>query len=420
MFIKIKNFTHLKVQVAILLIAISCGLSLVLSTCMLNFWLAKEQVAHSTISLFALINLPYCINFIWCPLLDKFNLPYLTKKLGHTLAWIFVLQIAVAIFVFALGCAHPDESLNEVAILAFIVALTSATYSSLANALRSEILRPKDQGAISGIYIFGYRAGMLIGGSGGIYASIHITWQEIYKLSALLILIIALVLPKLLGRRDQAHENTFGSKKIKLQDILKPIGSALFIATIFLFLILYRIPDNFITVMINPFLLEIGFTESKISIGSMLYSSIGVMSGGILGGYLMRRMNIVQALWYFGLIHCMAHLFFIVQSIVGKNLTLYLFTSVVEGVTGGMAMAAYISFITSICKGEYKTTQQALFSSVMGISRSVLPMVAGSLVAHMGWTSFFMLSTFISIISLCLLFVMWQKFWHHIYETEKI
>ncbi|AVP86983.1 AmpG protein [Candidatus Phycorickettsia trachydisci] len=415
MFIKIKNFAHFKVQVAILLIAISCGLSLVLSTCMLNFWLAKEQIAHSTISLFALINLPYCINFLWAPLIDKSNLPYLTKKMGHTLAWIFVLQIILAACVFVLGCSRPDKNLNEVAVLAFTIALLSSTYSSLANALRSEILKPKDQGAISGIYIFGYRTGMLIGGSGGIYASIHITWQDIYKLSAVLIFLIALVLPKLLGRISQARENTSESRKIKLQDILKPIGSTLFISIIFLFLILYRIPDNFITVMINPFLLDIGFTEAKISIGSMLYSSVGVMSGGILGGYLMRKVNIVQALWYFGLIHCIAHLFFILLSIVDNNLTLYLFTSVFEGVTGGMAMTAYISFITAICKGEYRATQQALFSSVMGISRSVLPMVAGFLVMHLGWTSFFMLSTFISAISLCLLFVMRQKFWHHIY-----
>jgi len=418
-FIKIKNFTHFKVQIAILLIAISCGLSLVLSTCMLNFWLAKEQIAHSTISLFALINLPYCINFLWAPLIDKSNLPYFTKKMGHTLAWIFVLQLVLAICVFVLGCSHPDENLNEVAVLAFTIALLSSTYSSLANALRSEILKPKDQGAISGIYIFGYRTGMLIGGSGGIYASIHITWQEIYKLSAVLIFLIALSLPKLLGPISKERENTIESKKIKLQNILRPIGSALFISIIFLFLILYRIPDNFITVMINPFLLEIGFTEAKIYIGSLLYSSIGVMSGGILGGYLMRRMNIVQALWYFGLIHCITHLFFIVLSIVGKNLTLYLFTSILEGITGGMAMAAYISFITSICKGEYKATQQALFSSVMGISRSVLPMIAGSLVVQVGWPSFFMISTFISVISLCLLFVMRQKFWHHIYENEK-
>jgi len=414
-FIKIKNFTDLKVQVAILLISISCGLSLVLSTCMLNFWLAKEQVAHSTISLFALINLPYCINFIWSPLLDKFNFPYLTKKIGHTLAWIFVLQLVLAVCVFILGCASPNKNLNEVAILAFTVALISATYSSLANALRSEILKPKDQGAISGIYIFGYRTGMLIGGSGGIYASVYITWQGIYKLSAILIFLIALVVPKLLGRLDQERANNLESEKINLNDILKPVGSGTFISIIFVFLILYRIPDNFITVMINPFLLGMGFTEAKISIGSMLYSSIGVMSGGILGGYLMRKINIIKALWYFGLIHCIAHLFFIILSIAGNNLPLYLFTSIFEGITGGMAMTAYISFITAICKGEYKTTQQALFSSVMGISRSVLPMVAGSLVGQVGWTSFFMISTFISIISLCLLFMMWQKFWHHIY-----
>jgi len=178
--------------------------------------------------------------------------------------------------------------------------------------------------------------------------------------------------------------------------------------------------DNFISVMLNPFLLDKKFTEAHIAIGAILYSSIGAMSGGLIGGYLMRKINIIQSLWYFGIAHSLTHLFFVLQSVIPQNLFLYFIASIAEGVTGGMAMTAYISFITSICKGEYKTTQQALFSSVMGISRSILPVVAGSLVSYTGWKVFFILVVLTSFASLVMLFVMKKKFLNHIYKSKVI
>jgi len=66
--------------------------------------------------------------------------------------------------------------------------------------------------------------------------------------------------------------------------------------------------------------------------------------------------------------------------------------------TGGMVMTAYITFITSLCKGKYVSSQYALLSSVMGFSRVIFPSASGIILDSVGFVGFFAI---ISLISFC-------------------
>jgi PAT family beta-lactamase induction signal transducer AmpG len=69
------------------------GLTLMINGNTLNFWLAKENIDIRTIGIFALIPIPYGINFLWAPIFDVYRLPVLTKVFGNRLAWILLIQI---------------------------------------------------------------------------------------------------------------------------------------------------------------------------------------------------------------------------------------------------------------------------------------------------------------------------------------
>jgi PAT family beta-lactamase induction signal transducer AmpG len=111
----------------------------------------------------------------------------------------------------------------------------------------------------------------------------------------------------------------------------------------------------------------------------------------------MHRIKIIDALLYFGIIHALSHLLFIFQNYMGDNIYTLFFVVGTESITGGMVMAAYIAFITSLCTGKYSATQYAFFSSMMGISRSIFPSLAGVIVMHAGWNNFFVFVTLITI-----------------------
>jgi PAT family beta-lactamase induction signal transducer AmpG len=153
-------------------------------------------------------------------------------------------------------------------------------------------------------------------------------------------------------------------------------------------------------------LLDLNFSVAQIATAGKLGGSIGAIIGGIIGGYLMRRINIIQSLLYFGVIHTSAHLLLVLQAAVGNNLMLYFITSISESVTGGMAMVAYISFIASICRGRYKATQQALFNSMMGVSGSIFPSISGFMASYYGWFNFFLISFVLSLPALIMLVFM--------------
>lgn len=381
------------------------GFTLMISGNTLNFWLAKENIDIRIIGVFSLISAPYAINFLWAPLFDsrKIKINLYGNVIPYRISWVIIIQILLAISILILSYCAPISYLHLFAIIGFIIALLSSTQDTILGAIRSDMIDKELQGGISGIYVFGYRIGMLMSGSGAILLSSYIGWNLVYKFFGLVVLIFPLIfltMSQQFGARSIKEQqiyyiNTTNANsicyKIKtlIIDILKPVGSPKFIILVLIFLILYRLPDNFIMTMINPFLLHIGYNEVEIAVAGKFFGTIAAIIGGLWGSQIMQRKNIYHSLFIFGLLHALIHSMFILQEILGKNIFL-LFTMIgLEGITGGMCMAAYIAFIPYLCRGKYKATQYSFFSSMMGLSRAVIPASAGYIVNDLGWINFY-------------------------------
>lgn len=388
------------------------GFVLLISGNSLNFWLASEGVDIASIGLFASVALPYAISFIWAPFLDRVRLPFLSNIYGHRLSWIYFLQILLSISVSIVSICSPKEDLFILAICSLSVAFFSSTQDVAIGALRSEIIKPSEQGAVSGSYVLGYRIGMLLSGSAAIFCSSFLSWAEIYKIFALVILLFPIIIHFILKGLDICKEiETKDIKTTSIFDITKSFARPGMFLYISIFLILYRLPDNFIHVMINPFLLHLGFDALEIaSVGKFL----GILSsivGGFIGSYVMTKRSIVSSLIIFGIIHATCHLFFVVQNIAGHNILVLFFVMGFESITGGMAMVSYMAFITSLCTGNYRATKYAFFTSLMGLSRSIFPGLAGFLVLEYGWSVFYICAFLASVPAL---FLIWRVRDHNV------
>ncbi|WP_395477502.1 AmpG family muropeptide MFS transporter [Rickettsia endosymbiont of Pantilius tunicatus] len=384
------------------------GFNIMITGNTLNYWLAKENIALQTIGLLSLITLPYSINFLFAPIFDSLRIKYLDKIFGHRLSWICLTSIVLVFFVYILSFLNPFDNLLLFASISLIISFFSSMQDTILSAFRTEIVNKESLGFASGIYIFGYRFGMLIANSGAIYLSIYLTFNEIYKIFAILIFVYLILL--IVGVKycrfdqnndiEQTTDNNNGTFAF-IRNILKPIGSIPFI--ILVFLVLYRLPDNFINVMINPFLLHLEYDAFEIGSVGKFWGVMGAIVGGLLGGFIMKKKNILDSILLFGIIHALAHILFIILKIYGKNSTLLFITIGAESITGGMTMTAYIAFISSLCQGKFRATQYSFFSSMMGISRSIFPIISGYIVVNFGWQNFFLFTTIITIPSLIIL-----------------
>ncbi|MGI4775486.1 MAG: MFS transporter [Janthinobacterium lividum] len=398
------------------------GFTLMISGNNLNYWLASEGIDIRTIGVFALISIPYAINFIWAPVLDVKSLGILTSYLGHRLSWVFLIQILLGVAVLGISQTGP-QNLVLFSILGFIISFLSSTLDTALGALKTEIIPRSLQGATSGTYIFGYRIGMLISGSGAIYLSSYLSWQQIYAIFSLLILVCSIILIftghskySLKGSAAVAtqanindSENIILSCRILLSKILDPIGNKHFIFTILVFLVLYRLPDNFINIMINPFLIHIGYSAKEIATTGKFFGIMTTLLGGLLASHVMKKKAVIDSLLVFGVIHGFAHSLFVIQEIYGKNIYLLFLTISFESITGGMTMAAYMAFIALLCHGKYRATQYSFFTSMMGLSRSLFSVFSGYVVVNFGWQYFFTLTTLVSVPSLLILYKMADK-----------
>ncbi|AGJ02361.1 transporter AmpG 1 [Rickettsia prowazekii str. Breinl] len=418
------------------------GFNVMITGNTLNYWFAKKDIALQTIGMLSFITLPYSINFLLAPVFDTVQIKYLNKILGHRLSWICLTSTTLISLIFILSFLDPSTDLVLLSFIAFIISFFSAAQDTILSALRTKIVPKESLGFTSGIYILGYRVGMLLASSGAIYLSIYLTFNAIYKIFAGVIfvyLILLILVARYTNSFDVMEENTsysyvarcyaIADMNLKNKFFIKnyfnyfknfisayllkifsgfyfhrnDINLAYYIILILIFLVLYRLPDNLINVMINPFLLHLGYNAFEIASVCKFCGVMGAIIGGLIGGIIMKYKNILYSILLFGIIHALSHIFFILLEINGKNSLILFITIGVESITGGMTMTAYIAFISSLCQGKFRATQYSLLSSMMGISRSIFPIISGYMVVNFGWQNFFLFTTIITIPSLLIL-----------------
>lgn len=379
------------------------GFLLLITGGTLNFWLASEGTSTNIVSIFSLVSIPYALNFLWAPFLDRFNINIL-PNINRKFSILLVLYILGAIIVYILSYTNPIKNPINIGIFTFTLSFINTTQDLVLNGLRTEIIPTKDQAKTSGIYIFGYRIGMILSGSAAVYISDFIEMNIVYKIFSLFYLIFIFLTFYIL-KNNSSHSKTKSypnSEKFSFQKLFGFFGDYKIFIYFLVFLMFYRLADNFIIIMLNPFLLEIGFSTKEIALAGKFCGVSGSAIGGICASFYMKNKSLVNSLIVFAIIHSISHISYIFVYYYPQTEMLILAT-LFESITGGMTMAAYIALISLMCHGKYRATQYAIFSAMMGVSRAILPTFSGAIATTIGWSSFFLLSSILVIPSLLLL-----------------
>ena len=198
MFISINNFMKIFLNIKslrILLLGFSSGLPILLVFSTLSVWLVKAEVSRSTITMFSWAALAYSFKFIWSPIIDNFKLPF--KNYGHRKSWLLFSQLMIVFSLIFISFTDPAKTLILTAIGAVLIAFSSASQDIVIDAYRIESAPQKMQGALSSMYIAGYRIAMLVAGAGSLYLASYLgveiydvnVWKTVYLTMASLMMI---------------------------------------------------------------------------------------------------------------------------------------------------------------------------------------------------------------------------------------
>ncbi|MFT3663768.1 AmpG family muropeptide MFS transporter [Piscinibacter sp.] len=187
------------------LLGFASGLPLALTGQAMQAWLSMQGLDVATIGFLSLVGLPYTFKFLWAPLMDRFELPWLGRRRG----WLVLTQLALAGALLAMAATSPTDATRAFALLALLTAFVSASQDVVIDAYRTDLLPAAERGLGSSLNVLGYRLAMIVSGGlaliwtdptqGGGWS-----WPEVYRFMAGVMVAAAVVSALLLPRLPRA------------------------------------------------------------------------------------------------------------------------------------------------------------------------------------------------------------------------
>lgn len=403
-----------------LALGFSSGLPLLLVLGTFSTRLAYSGIDIKAIGLFSYVALPYTLKFLWAPLIDRFDVPGLTRRLGRRRAWMVTTQGAVAAALALMAFADPATSLALLGLGAFLLAFCAATQDVVIDGWRIDAAGTDLQGVLAATSNLGYRFGLMSAGAGALFLAAAYGWRAAYLLMAALMLVglvAALLAPAFdrtgdEGRAAAAVEAAAG-RPAKVWSfrgaVLEPLaelharlGPGLW--AILVLVALYRMPDFISGVMASPLYFQVGFTLTEIGAVSKLYGIWVGIAGAFVGGWAMQRFGLFPTLVVGAFLGAASNLAFSWLSFGGPEVWRLTAAISIDNFCGSFAGMALIAYMSSLTAPGFAATQYALFSSLYALPGKLVAGTSGYIVAAYGYPVFFAITAAVGIpvVVLCL------------------
>ncbi|MBT4147215.1 MAG: AmpG family muropeptide MFS transporter [Gammaproteobacteria bacterium] len=409
----------------------SAGLPFLLVFSTLSAWLRDTGVTLSVIGFFSWVGITYSIKVIWAPVVDRLPLPFLTRLLGKRRSWMLLAQVGIAAGLMVLAELDPLSQIELIAITAVGIAFCSATQDIVIDAYRIESIEAEYQAAMAAMYVFGYRVALLVAGAGTFYIAEYIGWNAAYSAMALFMFIG--MVTTLLSREPEHQQD---DKRIAQQ---QKIESALGVQTqkgvlqrlstwfsdavvspfadffvrngstaiwILALIALYKMSDITMGVMANPFYLDLGFSKKEIADISKIFGFFMTIFGAALGGVLVLRYGLMKPLLLGAVLVASTNLLFVLLALLEPNLSLLAVVISADNLSGGIATAVFIAYLSSLTNSAYTATQYALFSSLMTLPAKLPGGFSGLIVDGYGYAMFFLYASSVGLPAIILVLIL--------------
>ena len=203
---------------------------------------------------------------------------------------------------------------------------------------------------------------------------------------------------------------------------------------ILLLISVFKASDAVLTLMANPFYIDVGFSKGQIAWVSKTFGLWMTLLGGLAGGALVFKAGMLRAMVVATIVMAASNLMFAVVATAGADalaitelgiaegrdlteteiasreavgsaiLPLFYLLIIIENFSGGLGTAVFVAYLSSLCNVHYSAVQYALLTSFMQMfAKFVVVPSSGFYAEAMGWNGFFITSTLFAVPALLLL-----------------
>lgn len=382
-----------------------------------NLGLSNTELALYTSWLY----LPWVIKPLWSPLIDHWR----TKRW-----WILTMQVLVGASLAGVALSLPTAMWLRLSLAFFwLMAFSSATHDIAADGFYILALSKEDQALYVGIRSTFYRIGMIfcqgilvmIAGWLEMHNTVPLAWSITMLLMAAIMIGLAgwhfAFLPRVESKEGNEelivkneelssqlpHSTTSSLPHSSISSLLQPFIETLkaffskpHVWAALLFMLLFRLPEAQLAKMAQPFMLRTmgeGGLELSTSVVGFAYGTLGVvglLAGGIIGGWVVSRQGLKRWLWPMVLAISLPDVVYIYLAYAQPESLWIINTCVfIEQLGYGFGFTAYMLFLVYFARGERSTSVFALCTAFQALGMMIPGMFAGKLADVMGFQHFF-------------------------------
>lgn len=352
-------------------------------------FLRTEGVSLIDIGLMSLAGLPWSLRLIFAPLIDRYF--YKSFWMGLSL-----IGVSISILSFVLLYQTFLEFNLAIFFSLFFLTLFSSIFDTSADGFVIEWIEKENLGKANGIRIGAYRTALIIFGGGLVALSHYLGFNLIFYLVSLSTFLSGCYLILNPSIKYRASRKSF-SLKDQFLDPLYELLKRPHVFYIFLFVLTYKLGDSLLGAMVYPFWVDSGIDRLKIGLFAGTLGSILTIGGSLIGGYLSSKWSIKRSLFVLGLFQAVSNLGYTFASLPFAPKESIYVASVIESFTGGLGTAAFLTFLTGLCKKDFSATQYSVFSTLFSLSLTLSRSISGFLATNLGYTLFFALTFLIAL-----------------------
>ena len=397
----IRAYTQPK-MLGMMSLGFASGLPYMLIYSELAYWMRKEGVDLSVIGFFAWIGLAYTLKVLWAPLVDRLEIPVLTRAMGQRRSWMFLAILGTILGMLTIAASDPSVSIMRLAIGAVILATAGATLDISIDAWRIEAAPTDEQTNMAAVYVLGYRLAIIGAGLSYIVAG-YTNWNIAYLFMACVMAINGCIVFFIKEPSRDVRRKALNLKDAIAENVVLPFFSFVtrlgkWTPLVFLLVATYLISDKTMGPMAKPMYQSVGYTEVQVGFVSSFFGPWPVIFGGFVAGAISIRFGLMRCLLIGSVLMVITNAAFAWLSSVTDPKTAYLFITVgADNLAQGFAATIFIAYLSSLCDLKFAATQYAFLSAIFNLVGKSLSGFTGIMADKMGFETFFLFSASLGI-----------------------
>ena len=154
----------------------------------------------------------------------------------------------------------------------------------------------------------------------------------------------------------------------------------------------YRVSDIVMGVIANVFYQDLGYTKIEMANITKVFGVIMTILGSFIGGFLSLRWGVMRVLLIGAILAAATNLLFMWLANAEATKTALIMVIAADNLSAGLAVAAFVAWLSSLTSVSFTATQYAIFSSVMTLFPKLIGGYSGTIVEAHGYDTFFLMT----------------------------